>query len=93
MSPKTKKLLEEFACAANWSTAGNPADMERFSDFVISAFQRGEHSISQDEFLEMVGRTKSEETIQEKKKALASKLFMFNKYEDGIRLLQNFQEK
>jgi len=93
MSPETKRLLEQFAAHANWGTVGHPSDMERFWDFVISAYRNGEHNISLDEFLDVVGHTKNEESVQKKKRDLASKMFLFGKYEDGIKLLRNFEGK
>lgn len=95
MSPETKKLLLKFCDHANWSVPGNPSDTERFWDFVISAYRKGEHNISLDEFLDVIGsQTKNKEGTRDmktKKRELASKMFMFSKYEDGIKLLCKFE--
>jgi len=94
MSPQTKSLLEKFATLANWNTVGLPSDMERFREFVISAFKNGEDDISQDEFLDMVGGGGDPDLdVKSKKRLLASKMFMFNQYEDGIKLLRAYEEK
>lgn len=99
MSSETKKLLEKFAAHAHWGTAGLPDDMKRFWDFVISAYRNGEYNISLDEFLDIVNApTRGKETtddikFSDRKRELASKMFMFSKYEDGIRLLSTFEGK
>ncbi len=59
MSPATKQLLKHFAAKANWITAGNSADTDRFFDFVIAAYRAGEHDISRDDILAIV-RPKSD---------------------------------
>lgn len=97
MSPETQKLLEKFSSLANWGTPGNPEDMERFSDFVISAYRKGEHDISLDEFLDVVNsqirKRGDAEDLKTRKRDLASKMFMWSKYEDAIRLLLKFEGK
>jgi hypothetical protein len=99
MSPQTKSLLEKFATFANWNTVGLPSDMERFREFVISAFKNGEYSLSLDEFLGVVNScVKNTEAdydmkISDKKRILSSKMFMFNQYEDGIKLLRKYEGK
>lgn len=95
-SPQTQKLLKKFAAKADWSLPGNPADMEKFWDFVISAYQKGEHDITLNEFLRVIndenknGTDALEINPARKKRELAAKMFMFSKYEDGIRLLKKF---
>lgn len=97
MSPETKKLLGKFSSRANWGTPGSPDDMERFGDFIISAYRKGETDISLDEFLDIIGsqikHNKDTQNIKTKKRELASKMFMWSKYEDGIKLLQKFEER
>lgn len=99
MSPETKKLLEHFAANANWGALGNPIDMERFWEFVISAYRHGEHDISLNEFIQLVGpQSKSKEDVSGKKfsnkqRDLTARVMMFNKYEDGIKLLSQFEGK
>ncbi|MFA5831359.1 MAG: hypothetical protein WC878_06015 [Candidatus Paceibacterota bacterium] len=94
MSPQTKKLLEKFAKLANWNTVGLSSDMERFREFVISAFKNGEDDISQDEFLNIVGGNGNPNLdVKSKKRLLTSKMFMFGQYEDGIKLLRAYKEK
>lgn len=97
MSRETKKLLEKFSDRANWGTPGNPNDMERFWNFVIFAYRKGENDISFDEFLDVVGsQTKNKEGAQDmktKKRELAFKMFAWSKYEDGIKLLRTFEGK
>ncbi|MCK9351928.1 MAG: hypothetical protein WCT49_01360 [Candidatus Paceibacterota bacterium] len=90
MTPQTKKFLEIFASSATWSTIALPQDMENFRDFIISAYKNGEFSITLDEFLEVLGGTKDMD-IKTKKRTLSSKMFMFNQYEDGIKLLRKFE--
>lgn len=95
MSPETKHALEKFAVLANWGTVGHPLAMERFWDFVILAYRGGERDISLDEFLEVVGSqtkdAKSERDVQKRKKELGAKMYMFGKYEDGMKLLSKFE--
>lgn len=71
--------------------------MERFWDFAISAYRKGENDIPLDEFLDVISsQTKHKEDARDmktKKRELASKVFMFGKYEDGIKLLRKFEEK
>lgn len=97
MSLETKKLLKNFSERANWSVPGNPSDMERFWDFVISAYRKSETNISLDEFLDVISsQTKNKEGVRDiktKKRELASKMFMFSKCDDGIRLLCKFEGK
>lgn len=99
MSPQTQSFLEKFAELANWNTVGLPSDMERFREFVISAFKNGEYSLSLDEFLGVVNScTKKAEAdreikISDKKRILTSKMFMFGQYEDGIKLLRKYEGK
>jgi hypothetical protein len=45
MSPKSKKILENFAARVHWNTVGHPADIKLFWDFVISAYRHGEFDI------------------------------------------------
>jgi hypothetical protein len=92
MSQQTKSLLEQFAALANWSTVGLPQDMERFREFIISAYKVGEHNIPLDEFLDILGSNKDTDIdVQQKKRILASKMFMFDTYENGIKLLREFE--
>jgi len=98
MTPATRKLLQGFATLANWNALGNPVDMERFWDFVISAYRNAEHDISLDEFLDVVGHAKGKEDAHgikffNKKRDLAAKMFMYRKYEDGVTLLRKFEGK
>jgi len=99
MFSETKKLLEQFATQANWGTLGNPVDMERFWNFVIAAYRNNEQNISLAEFLRAVGAPKiSKEAGRDikffnKRKELSAKMFMFHKYEDGIKLLHQFEKK
>jgi len=94
MTTETKTLLEKFATLANWSTAGLPADMERFRDFIISAYKNGDTAIPLDNFLDILGSNKDADIdVQLKKRILASKMFMFDTYENGIKLLRKFQGK
>ncbi|MDP2704936.1 MAG: hypothetical protein U1D31_02215 [Patescibacteria group bacterium] len=99
MSSETKKLLEKFAANANWRMPGCSKDMERFWDFVISAYRHGEHNISLDEFLGTLDtNAKSKEIpdeskFSEKKKKVSYKMFMFSTYENGIELLRKFEER
>lgn len=92
----TEKILKKFASKANWNMPGLHEDIERFSDFIISAFRNSEYDISLDEFLESVTIKREGNKLDlparnyDKKKILASKIFMFSKYEDGISLLQKF---
>ena len=97
MSPETKKLLADFASQINWGTLGHPDDTERFLDFIIAAYGNAEYDISLDEFLDVVhAHTKSEAITHDQKlvkKRLNFLLFLFSKYEDGIKLLRKSEEK
>lgn len=99
MSPKTKKLLGEFAGVTNWNDVVFQGDPEKFWDFVIFAYKNGDRDISLDEFLDVINANinraipEEEMDFSDKKKELASKMFMFNKYEDGIKLLLKFEGK
>jgi len=98
MKDSTRKLLEDFAIHAHWKTAGLLSDIERFCSFIIEAYRSGEYDISQDEFLDVVNTSiKPQEghatSLSSRKLELASKIFMYNKYEDGIKLLRQFERK
>lgn len=95
LSPQTKKLLEKFALLANWSVPGNPPDIERFWDFVVCAYRNKEHDISLDEFLDIINTQTKDggQDLKTKKRELSSKMLMFSKYEDGIKLLRRFERK
>jgi hypothetical protein len=96
MKDSSKKLFEKFIQNANWKMIGLSPDMERFWDFVISAYRNDEHDISQDEFLDVISASVKPATstnLANQKTELASKMVMFNKYEDGIKLLGKFEGK
>lgn len=89
ISLETRALLERFAQGANWKTSMWASDMELFFDFVIAAYRNGEHAISQDVFLDIVKEV-SKKNVSGIERELASKVFMFHKYEEGIALLKKF---
>ena len=84
MSPHAKELLEQFAKSANWKHVGLPSDMSWFFAFVIAAYRAGEQDISEKEFLDVVGKSKTQREV-------AAKLYMFNQYTNGIKLLKAFE--
>lgn len=84
MSPHIKELLQQFAQSANWKDVGLPSDMSRFFAFEIAAYRAGEHDISEQEFLDVVGKSKTQREV-------AAKLYMFEQYTNGIKLLQQFE--
>lgn len=49
MTAATLHKLQAFASGANWFTP-HPLDMRRFSKFVIEAYERGDTTLSSDEF-------------------------------------------
>lgn len=49
MTAATLYKLQAFASGANWFTP-HPLDMRRFSKFVIEAYERGDTTLSSDEF-------------------------------------------
>lgn len=97
MSPATKKSLADFATKIHWGALGHPDDVERFLDFIISAYHNNEHNISLDEFLDAVDTHTKKKVVPHDpkfvKKRLNFLLFLFSKYEDGIKLLHKFEEK
>ncbi len=84
MSAHTKVLLEQFARSANWKHVGLPSDMSRFFTFVIAAYRSGEHDIPQQEFLSVIGKSTTQREV-------ADKLYMFEQYTNGIKLLKEFE--
>jgi len=95
MKNSTRKLLEDFSSHANWRTVGLPSDMERFLDFITEAYRNGEYEISLDEFLDVIKTSPDHRktNLSSRQRELASKMFMFNKYEDGIKLLRKYERK
>ncbi|MCX6712865.1 MAG: hypothetical protein NTY66_01505 [Candidatus Vogelbacteria bacterium] len=92
MSPPTLEWLKTFASQASWREIGHPGDLDRFQDFVIFAYRHGDQSISLEEFLSIVKNANVGETdLPVKKRVLASKMFMFSKYEEEIKLLNKFE--
>jgi hypothetical protein len=93
ISPTAKKLLEAFATKANWSMPGNTGDVDRFWDFVIAAYKNGEYEIELDEFMAVLNQAQpiQDSNTNRKQRELAAKMFMYNKYEDGVRLLNKFK--
>ena len=95
MFPETKRSLKDFATQMNWAALGHPNDVERFWNFIIFAYRHGDHKISLDEFMAVV--TLADQTKKDNanrtylKKRLNFLIFLFGKYEDGIKLLQKFE--
>ncbi len=93
MHPDTRTALEVFAKHTQWLKAGSAADQDRLLDFIITAHTNGDHEITQDEFLDAVNvfdeaREDDESTFADKKKAAVYKMYTYQKYEEGIRLLK-----
>lgn len=84
LSSHTKELLQQYAKSANWKYIGLSSDMSQFFAFVITAYRSGEHDISEQEFLEVLGKSKTQREV-------AAKLYMFEQYTNGIKLLREFQ--
>jgi hypothetical protein len=95
MLPETKKLLEEFAKPLEWHSAGTPQDQERLLDFIVAAYRNGDRAIEQDEFLEILNECdearNTEKTFALKKRSVSFKLYTFQKYEEGMRLLAKWE--
>ena len=53
MNESTRKKLQAFAAGANWFTP-HPLDIRRFSKFVIEAYERGDTTLSSDEFYQVI---------------------------------------
>jgi hypothetical protein len=53
MNAATRKKLQAFAAGANWFIP-HPLDIRRFSKFVIEAYERGDTTMSSDEFYQVV---------------------------------------
>ena len=86
MSKETQELLRQFATTFRWNTAALPSQMGTFLDFVIAAYKAGEHAITQEEFLGVVGKSTTQREI-------AIKLYMHEQYRNGIQLLKRFEDK
>ena len=97
MTTETKTLLEKFSALMKVDALGHPNDMDRFFDFIIFAYRNNERAISLDDFLEVVGvHTVNGETIRDVKvikKRLNFLMFLFSKYEDGMKLLSKFENR
>jgi hypothetical protein len=80
MTEASREALKKFGALANWGDM-HPLDMERFWDFVIVAFKNGDQHILFEEFEAVISEYSRREDITRS---------MFAKYEDGIELLQKF---
>jgi len=83
MNEEIKQSLEQYLHNANFSL-NHPSDMERFYEFIIISYQKGE-KIDMDVFKAMVKEKVSgidDEWVRNK----------YSLYEDGIELLQKYNQ-
>lgn len=94
MSPATHQSLEHFAANIHWGAFGNPDDLDRFLDFVLAAYQNGDHSIPFDSFSVVIDtHAQTIPAAQEKQfiqKKIAFTMMLFDNYKSGIKLLGKF---
>lgn len=94
MSAETKQLLEHFASNIHWGAFGNPEDLDRFFDFIISAYQNGDYAIPFDSFSSIIDSCAENKGPGSDKQFISKKIaftmLMFDKYRDGIILLSKF---
>lgn len=95
MSPETKSKLEKFCQNTKWGSSGDLPNMQTFWDYVIAAYHNNDRCISLQDFLKVINEYSELETddLQIKKKILASKMYLFTKYEDGMKLLGKFDHQ
>ncbi len=80
MKIEVSEKLDNWAKNNNWSSS-HPQDGERFWDFVIEAFKRGDHAIAEEDFYRaLVGYYNDEDVLTD----------MYIKYENGVELLRQF---
>lgn len=95
MKPSTQKAFDEWAKQANFKTMGLAPDLERFFDFVIEAYKNGDTDIQSDDFIQAINAVRPDDESEgmspaQRKNWLVSKMVMFYRYEDGMRLLKKF---
>lgn len=80
MTKEVLAKLDLWAVNNNWNLP-HPLDNERFWDFVIEAFKRGDLAIPEDDFYgALVNYCSDEDTLTES----------YIKYENGIALLKQY---
>jgi len=90
MSPKTIHCLTPFIRQIHWNEFGHPDDTDRFLDFIISAYKEKDLDIPLEAFLDTI-QSIDPECFVGNPKILKRRtdllVFMYSKYEDGIKLL------
>ena len=82
MNTSTKEKLKLWAENNNWSSS-HPIDEERFWDFVIEAYRKGDREIQENEFYSsLTSFYEDEDTLTE----------YYIKYKDGIELLSRYTQ-
>ena len=83
MTDNTKQKLKSFINLDSWQSKG-VLDMERFYEFIVEAYNSGDTSISEDEFLEVVGpfHKMNEHEVKE----------WIGRFENGIELLKVYNK-
>jgi hypothetical protein len=82
MKQETRVALEKFFSMSNWPSE-HPNDMDRFFDFIVTAFKNGDQVISQADMEEIAGKQLMEYQLE----ALG---VYESRFKDGISILNKY---